>query len=593
MMNPIEEVNISIKPMLEETFYILSKKNTVYRVKLTEKGITLQKESNGNIKTETISLNDIIGCRCMRSKRRSEQSCACHPSSSRNNDPRVVDENSLDKDESDISAYLYIYAYVLKNYKVKSGRKRERMTITLRFRSYDRYEDNMKEAQKWKSSINHLIKSQYITNLSPAHAVGSDIVNDNKILVILNPKSGVGKARDVFQSKVVPILTEADVEYDLHVTKHAQDAREQVRIQNIYKYGGGIVVLGGDGILYEVINGLMERPDWEKALEKMKLGIIPCGSGNGLAKAINFAYNEPHDQNPVLISTLNVAKGFSTPMDLVRIQSNSQVVYSFLSVGWGFLSDVDIESERLRALGSPRFTLWSMARLIGLRTYQGRLSFIRIPEEKEAKAKENNDNVIEKSFRDSNTTLQHSSSCGDSLDLETDDSESLRRDSFYSITSRKSTYHSTTGSSYQSLVDDKKPEIKMYGPPSTLPELSQPVPQTWQVYQGDFIMVHASYQSHIAIDCMIAPYSKLADGIIWLSVIRKGISRTHLLQYLLSLSSGSHILVPNTEHIPVSAFRLEPQCTGSVITVDGEVIEHGPFQAEVMPGLINVMSHSS
>lgn len=174
MMDPTDEVNVSIKPMLEETFYILSKKNTVYRVKLTEKGLSLQKESNGNVKTETISLSDIIGCRCMRSKRRSERSCACHPSSSRKNDPRVVEENSVDKDESDISAYLYIYAYVLKNCKVKSGQKRERMTITLRFRSYDKYDDNMKEAQKWKSSIKHLIKSQISPQFSPGRMVIGD-----------------------------------------------------------------------------------------------------------------------------------------------------------------------------------------------------------------------------------------------------------------------------------------------------------------------------------------------------------------------------------------------------------------------------------
>jgi sphingosine kinase len=40
-------------------------------------------------------------------------------------------------------------------------------------------------------------------------------------------------------------------------------------------------------------------------------------------------------------------------------------LYSFLSVGWGLLADIDIESEVLRNLGSPRFTIYSVARLIG------------------------------------------------------------------------------------------------------------------------------------------------------------------------------------------------------------------------------------
>lgn len=48
----------------------------------------------------------------------------------------------------------------------------------------------------------------------------------------------------------------------------------------------GIVTLSGDGLLYEVLNGLLHRPDWEEAV-KMPLGILPCGSGNALAGAVN------------------------------------------------------------------------------------------------------------------------------------------------------------------------------------------------------------------------------------------------------------------------------------------------------------------
>jgi sphingosine kinase len=153
-------------PSLEETFYILSKKNTVYRVKLSEKGLCMQKESNGTVKTETISLSDIVGCRCMRSRRgRSDQSCTSWtPSNKRKYSPRVVEEHSLERDESDTSAYLYIYAYVLKKSKVKSHKKRDRVVITLRFRSYDRYDDNIKEAHKWKVTIKFLLQ----THLSPS-----------------------------------------------------------------------------------------------------------------------------------------------------------------------------------------------------------------------------------------------------------------------------------------------------------------------------------------------------------------------------------------------------------------------------------------
>lgn len=56
--------------------------------------------------------------------------------------------------------------------------------------------------------------------------------------MLINPKSGVGKARDIFQTRVVPVLTEADVNYDIHVTRHPNDARELIRsevcIKNLF-----------------------------------------------------------------------------------------------------------------------------------------------------------------------------------------------------------------------------------------------------------------------------------------------------------------------------------------------------------------------
>ncbi len=61
-------------------------------------------------------------------------------------------------------------------------------------------------------------------------------------------------------------------------------------------------------------------------------------------------------------------------MDLVRVETGSgRVMYSFLSIGTGFLSDCDIESERLRWLGEPRFALWAVYRLVSVGGQQWKL----------------------------------------------------------------------------------------------------------------------------------------------------------------------------------------------------------------------------
>lgn len=106
--------------------------------------------------------------------------------------------------------------------------------------------------------------------------------------MLLNPKSGPGRGRETFQKRIHPILSEAERSYEIHITKYSNYAREFVRTKDIYQWSG-LLMVGGDGIVFEVVNGLFQRPDWEKALHELPLGVIPCGSGNGLAKSIAYA----------------------------------------------------------------------------------------------------------------------------------------------------------------------------------------------------------------------------------------------------------------------------------------------------------------
>ncbi|KFB52893.1 AGAP006995-PA-like protein [Anopheles sinensis] len=311
-------------------------------------------------------------------------------------------------------------------------------------------------------------------------------------------------------------------------------------------------------------------------------------------------------------------------------------MFSFLSVGWGLISDIDIESERLRAIGGQRFTVWSVHRLISLRTYHGTVSYLPA-----LVSQTNGGGLLSGSYPNGAGglgTLKHSVSynttlncrdcrgpdgggnggCGmgscdacdtnfsDVLSLETGtnlDSFRPRIDSWYSATSRKSTYFSTVDSVYESdkASNDDPTEkmgpngaafVQMYGPPSRLPALTASVPESWQSITGDFVMVHAAYQTHLSTDCYFAPQSRLNDGIIWLLIIRAGVSRSQLLSFLLGLSSGTHIPVQANEHIqmvPVTAFRIEPAGTTGHMTVDGENVECGPIQGEIFPSLAKVM----
>lgn len=350
--------------------------------------------------------------------------------------------------------------------------------------------------------------------------------------------------------------------------------------------------VGGDGIVYEVINGIFERPDWSEVIKSIPIGIIPCGSGNGLARSIAHHCSEPYLPSPTLPLSLAAVKTNVTTMDLVRVENTSQIMFSFLSVGWGLLSDIDIESERLRVLGGQRFTVWSLARLIGLRDYGGKLWYLPC-DEPFVQPKECLSNV------GSNLDLPAE------VHLETQTGRQ-RVDSWYSATSRRSAYFSATGSSYQSTTESsaggggtetqcryEKPN--MYGPASQLPCLtSATLPPSWKCISGRFVMVHASYQSHLGEDCLFAPEARLNDGRIWLLIVRAGASRAQLLHFLLGLSTGAHANCTDgdspVELLAVNAFRIEPDMNErGYITVDGEHVEYGPIQAEIFPELGRVM----
>lgn len=123
----------------------------------------------------------------------------------------------------------------------------------------------------------------------------SQIINDpddlkcgRKFLILINPFSGSGKAPKIFKNQICPMLDKSGCDYDVITTCRRNGAFDYVLdCPNLYDWDG-IVVVSGDGLLFEVFNALMSRDDWEKAI-KIPVGIIPGGSGNGLAATIEWS----------------------------------------------------------------------------------------------------------------------------------------------------------------------------------------------------------------------------------------------------------------------------------------------------------------
>ncbi|KFV14357.1 Sphingosine kinase 1, partial [Tauraco erythrolophus] len=197
--------------------------------------------------------------------------------------------------------------------------------------------------------------------------------------VLLTPPSGTGRAVEDFQAVVQPMLADADIATTVFITERPQHAHEKVRDEDLSQWDT-LVVMAGDGLLYEVVNGLMERPDWEDTMKK-PLCILPGGSGNALAASINHYAGNDHVAKKKLLTNCAfiLCKGLHTQMDLVSLSTASgKRLFSFLGFGWGFISDVDIDSEKYRRLGNARFTLGTLQCLAKLRVVVPEEEFVSV-----------------------------------------------------------------------------------------------------------------------------------------------------------------------------------------------------------------------
>ena len=110
--------------------------------------------------------------------------------------------------------------------------------------------------------------------------------------------------------------------------------------------------------------------------------MIGNGSVYQLASTLiaDFPLIDLRDVFDITSASFHVVRGIPVPIDLCAMQNDKQRFFSFLSLTWGIISDIDIESERLRLLGNARFTAGAVSRILALRIYSGKLAYLPISE---------------------------------------------------------------------------------------------------------------------------------------------------------------------------------------------------------------------
>jgi diacylglycerol kinase (ATP) len=180
-----------------------------------------------------------------------------------------------------------------------------------------------------------------------------------KTRLIINPVSGHGKARRAVPT-VLEQLQKNIGNFEVRFTEKPTDgirlakeaAQEQVE---------RLLVLGGDGTAFEVLNGLVEVIGEEK-LHTIKLGFIPVGTGNSFLRDFDIL----HPSQAIERITRNITRR----VDVLRFQAQgAPTSYALNLLGVGFIADVcDITNKRFKALGANGYIVGTFATLASLQS---------------------------------------------------------------------------------------------------------------------------------------------------------------------------------------------------------------------------------
>uniref|UniRef100_A0A0C9QN40 sphingosine kinase n=1 Tax=Wollemia nobilis TaxID=56998 RepID=A0A0C9QN40_9CONI len=346
----------------------------------------------------------------------------------------------------------------------------------------------------------------------------------NRLLVLVNPFGGNKGGRGIFEEEVKPLLDVAGVSYTLQETQFQRHAKDIAKAMDLSLYDG-ILCVSGDGVLVEVVNGLLERSDWEHAI-KMPLGIVPAGTGNGMIKSLMTDADEPCI---VTNATFAVIKGHKRPLDVAVVAQGQVRSFSVLMLTWGLVADIDIESEKYRWMGSMRLDFYTFVRLLYLRHYSGSVSFVPAPGYEEH---------------------------GEPISIEKENESNLHDEGI-------------------SGTEEMKPKTS-----NCLGALTSSENYEWKSISGEFVMVWLHNVPWASQNIMAAPQAKFSDGYLDLIIVKK-CPQWSLLSLLLKMKDGGHVKSKYLQYLKVKAFRLTPggrtgsSVQGGIIDVDGEVLAMG------------------
>jgi YegS/Rv2252/BmrU family lipid kinase len=193
---------------------------------------------------------------------------------------------------------------------------------------------------------------------------------------IVNETSRSGKARQIWKD-IQQSLIKADVAYEYMVTQGRNHATKLAsEISQRPEDNICIVVIGGDGTMNEVINGIAD-------FDKVRFGIIPTGSGNDFGGGLDLP-KSPEENLQRIISSYKAGEDSyrAVDMGLVRWGQNQKKLFGISSgIGLDAIVCKKALSSKLKnvlnklGLGSLTYVILTIITLFSMKTADFEISY--------------------------------------------------------------------------------------------------------------------------------------------------------------------------------------------------------------------------
>ena len=178
-----------------------------------------------------------------------------------------------------------------------------------------------------------------------------------KLLIVFNPNAAHGRA----VRKLTAIRTKFEslgIHTEYKPTTHPGHGTELVACTDLSGFDG-LVAAGGDGTLFEVLNGLYRHPK----SARIPLGLLPIGTGNAFARDLGLKPAAWSDAIDLL------QRRRTREVDVGFVKSADKTFYFLNIVGMGFTVDASKTAQKLKFFGNTAYTLATLWQVLKLKSY--------------------------------------------------------------------------------------------------------------------------------------------------------------------------------------------------------------------------------